>query len=112
MLLTDLDTANPSLVAYPTHRTEQQRRFTSALQARIDGGRPRPASRLRDLPGSVSAARRARSASVDAPMPLRLFDPALPHSSADAIAQFGQAVITSTPLDRNFTQTISGQLRQ
>jgi hypothetical protein len=38
-------------------------------------------------------------------MPSRIFDPALPHSSADAIAQFGQAVIT-------LTQTISGELRQ
>jgi hypothetical protein len=45
-------------------------------------------------------------------MPPRISDPALPHSSADAIAQFGQAVITSTPLDRNLTQTISGELRQ
>jgi hypothetical protein len=42
----------------------------------------------------------------------RIFDSPLRHSSADATAQFEQVVTISTQLNRNFTQTISNELRQ
>jgi hypothetical protein len=42
----------------------------------------------------------------------RIVDSALRHSSADATAQFEQVLTISTQLNRNFTQTISNELRQ